>query len=273
VLTFLKFYFCSKGKGSSTTKANNKLKPEIIKMLIEMLDEVNPYVENFIIARDKFEANTSETCHMRIVSSRVGKDGRSYDNPTASEVAAVIPGDFEKGMPSRDIIVEEKTTGEIHPSYLPLQYPLILCYGEDGFRTKIQKGYTGKSKTSKFKSISMKQWFVFLIQEREHESHTLLLCRRLFQQFLVDGYSAIEANRLSYIKFNQSKLRCEKFSNIKEAVAAGNKKMNEQGRPLLIPSSFTDGPRYMVQQYYDVMAICKHYGFPDLFITFTCNPK
>jgi len=49
--------------------------------------------------------------------------------------------------------------------------------------------------------------------------------------------------------------------------------MNEHGRPLIIPSSFTGGPRYMVQQYYDVIAICKHYGFPDLFIIFTCNPK
>jgi len=78
---------------------------------------------------------------------------------------------------------------------------------------------------------------------------------------------------LSYIKFNQSKIRCEKFSNIKEASAAGNKKMNEHGRPLIIPSSFTGGPRYMVQQYYDAIAICKHYGFPDLFIIFTCNPK
>jgi len=49
--------------------------------------------------------------------------------------------------------------------------------------------------------------------------------------------------------------------------------MNEHGRPLIITSSFTGGPRDMVQQYYDAMAICKHYGFPDLFISFTCNPK
>lgn len=28
-----------------------------------------------------------------------------------------------------------------------------------------------------------------------------------------------------------------------------------------------------MQNYQDAMAICIHYGFPDLFITFTCNPK
>jgi len=29
----------------------------------------------------------------------------------------------------------------------------------------------------------------------------------------------------------------------------------------------------MEQLYFDGMAICSHVGFPDLFVTFTCNPK
>jgi hypothetical protein len=29
----------------------------------------------------------------------------------------------------------------------------------------------------------------------------------------------------------------------------------------------------MLQNYYDGMAICRDYGPPDFFITFTCNPK
>lgn len=31
--------------------------------------------------------------------------------------------------------------------------------------------------------------------------------------------------------------------------------------------------RYMNQLYFDGMAICANIGFPDLFITFTCNPN
>ncbi|GJV82639.1 uncharacterized protein Tco_1522537, partial [Tanacetum coccineum] len=31
--------------------------------------------------------------------------------------------------------------------------------------------------------------------------------------------------------------------------------------------------RYMLQNYLDAMAMCKFYGYPNLFITFTCNPK
>jgi len=49
--------------------------------------------------------------------------------------------------------------------------------------------------------------------------------------------------------------------------------MSEQGKSIRIPQSFTGGPRHMLNSYYDAMAICKMYGFPNLFITFTCNPK
>ncbi|XP_074271040.1 uncharacterized protein LOC141594960 [Silene latifolia] len=40
--------------------------------------------------------------------------------------------------------------------------------------------------------------------------------------------------------------------------------------PLLFPFG-EDG--YMIENYQDAMASCKEFGFPDLFITFTCNPK
>ena len=49
--------------------------------------------------------------------------------------------------------------------------------------------------------------------------------------------------------------------------------MNEQGQQFLLPATFTGSPRYMKNMYLDAMAICRHFGFPDLFITFTCNPK
>ena len=45
------------------------------------------------------------------------------------------------------------------------------------------------------------------------------------------------------------------------------------GKRIILPSSFTGGYRYMQQNFQDSQAICKEYGHPDLFITFTCNPK
>ncbi|XP_010480868.1 PREDICTED: uncharacterized protein LOC104759661 [Camelina sativa] len=269
----------SKGKGNPPDGGKNNLKKEIIESIIQMLNTVNPYVQNFRSAKDRFDFSTDEPFHMRIVSDRVGVDGRTYSMPKASEVAALIPGDFRKEMPSRDIVIEEKSSGrlqrisEIHISYLALQYPLIFCYGEDEWRPGIEKAFIGINNQNKNKSISMRQWFAFRIQEKENDCQTLIRSKRLFQQFLCDAYTTIETNRLSYIKYNVSKKRCENYTTIKNAMETGNTNMSEQGNQILIPSSFTGGSRYMVQSYYDAMAICKHYGFPDLFITFTCNPK
>lgn len=45
------------------------------------------------------------------------------------------------------------------------------------------------------------------------------------------------------------------------------------GQMVVLPSSFTGGPRYMHERTQDAMTYVRHYGRPDLFITFTCNPK
>ncbi|KAH0705911.1 hypothetical protein KY289_010987 [Solanum tuberosum] len=45
------------------------------------------------------------------------------------------------------------------------------------------------------------------------------------------------------------------------------------GKTIILPSSHTGGPRYRAQNYQDAMSICRWAGYPDLFLTFTCNPK
>ncbi|CAN6859813.1 unnamed protein product, partial [Brassica oleracea] len=263
----------------STEKARKEeLRKKVIHALMAMLDECNPYVHQFRSARDRFDTNPDQTFHMRIISSRE-KDGRTYDTPTASEVAALIPGDFNLDMDKRDIVLQEKQTGwlkrisEIHPAYLALQYPLIFTYGEDGFRLGIQKRETDATAKLKRKALSMRQWYAFRLQERENECHTLLHSRRLFQQFLVDGYTTIEANRLFYLRMNQKSLRSDSYDSIQQAENSGKTDMHEQGSRFVLPASFTGGARYMKNMYLDAMAICKYFGFPDYFITFTCNPK
>ncbi|XP_047258482.1 uncharacterized protein LOC124890732 [Capsicum annuum] len=45
------------------------------------------------------------------------------------------------------------------------------------------------------------------------------------------------------------------------------------GKSIILPFLHTGGPRYRAQNYQDAMAICRWAGYPDLFLTFTCNPK
>ena len=42
---------------------------------------------------------------------------------------------------------------------------------------------------------------------------------------------------------------------------------------LHLPASFILGPRYLFEKYQDAMAINGIFGYPKLFITFTCNPR
>ncbi|GJT03613.1 ATP-dependent DNA helicase PIF1-like protein [Tanacetum coccineum] len=45
------------------------------------------------------------------------------------------------------------------------------------------------------------------------------------------------------------------------------------GKRIFLPHTFTGGPRYMMQNYQDAMALCRAYGNPDLFFIFMSNPK
>ena len=58
-----------------------------------------------------------------------------------------------------------------------------------------------------------------------------------------------------------------------DVVHRGDSDCSKVGKSIILPSSHTGGPRYRVQNYQDAMAICKWAGYPDLFLTFTCNPK
>jgi len=83
----------------------------------------------------------------------------------------------------------------------------------------------------------------------------------------------VESERLSYIRNNQKKLRVDNFCNLQMSLDAGITKGLNKGKRVIFPSTFVGSPWYMDQLYFDSMAICSHVGFPNLFITLTCNPN
>ena len=69
-------------------------------------------------------------------------------------------------------------------------------------------------------------------------------------------------------------LRVECYNRLRNAIGIRiEKDVQRLKRQIILPSFMLDIPRYMKQLYQDAMAICRHYGQPDFFITFTCNPK
>ena len=129
------------------------------------------------------------------------------------------------------------------------------------------------SRASKRNRLTIREWFCFRIQTRQIEANTLLRSRRLFQQFVVDDYTMIESERLSFIRNNQSKLRVDKYNNLSDRSSNSEKEGASKGKIIVLPSSFVGGKRFMDQLFFDGMTICSYLGFPNLFVTFTCNPK
>ncbi|KAL4314242.1 hypothetical protein AHAS_Ahas15G0065500 [Arachis hypogaea] len=122
-----------------------------------MLDKYNSLAKNFCYARDRYQQEICTNIKFKLISKRT-TDGRTYNLPSASEVAALIVSDVEQLSKDKDIIIESQSRklqriDVFHPSYLALQYPL-----------------TG-------------------------ESPLIMRSKRLFQQFLVDAYTMVESER------------------------------------------------------------------------------
>ncbi|CAN1799645.1 ATP-dependent DNA helicase PIF1 [Linum perenne] len=142
-----------------------------------------------------------------------------------------------------------------HPSLMALQYPILFPYGEDGWHPTIMLRNTNNPTNC----VSQCDYYAYRIQTRLQESSTLLISGRLFQQYVVNAYALVEAERLDWIQNNQTKLRKHYFHGL--------------GKHIILASSHTGSPRYKYENFQDAVAICRTLGYPDLFITFTCNTK
>lgn len=156
---------------------------------------------------------------------------------------------------------------------MAMQYPILFPHGEDGFRPDIQYRACDNSREMKRLTVTMREYYAYRLHHRNEDGPILLMGGRLFQQFIVDAYTCIEEDRLLWVRGHQGKLRCEVYSRLHDAIGIGDTSAYCIGKKIVVPSSFTGGPRYMVQNYQDAMAICRWAGSPDCFLTFTCNPK
>jgi len=253
------------------------MRSSIVKDVRDMIDQFNEYAKTYRVVRDTLNEGNAPTIKLRILGKR-NRDGRRYSLPTASEVAALIVGDFEESDFDRDVVVEErsgllKRVSIFEPSYFPLQYPLLFPRGEDGFRNDIELVQEEGLRKIQRVFVSHKEWSAYRIQQRERDNSNIVFAKRLLHQFMVDCYSMIEYARLKYARDHQKELRADMYKGLTEAFLRGETDPSNTGRRVILPSTFVGGPRYMMQNYQDAMAICGWIGYPDLFITFTCNHK
>ncbi|XP_061993578.1 uncharacterized protein LOC133711477 [Rosa rugosa] len=256
---------------------NDTLDPNIVRKLTMMFNEINEVAKYFRNIKSMYQAKALPSLHMSILDQQIS-DGRQYEQPASEEISGLIVGDIGLFYSERDIVSRlhdgrlQRIT-KLCPKYMSLQYPILFPYGQDGFSLNLKLRLTVTDSDKKRERISMRSYYAYRIQERTNENGTLLKGGRLFQQFLVDCYATVEEDRLDYVRNNQASLRSEVLKGMYDAVSRGENDARNIGQKVILPSSFTGSPRYMINNYQDAMAICRQYGNPDLFITFTCNVK
>ena len=245
------------------------LKPDIIRGINRLLHESHHYVEVFKVAKEIFEQEAVPT-NVKVVINEAkrpsGEHSRKYNRPLSDEVGVLMPNDATN---SRDIVLHYRDGGlkrisELHRSYDPLQYPLLFPNGTDGWHVnlKLQNG----------RKLTAMVYYRYHIMIRQNVS-VLLRAKRLFQQYLVDAYCKIETERLQFLRREQTALRADCYQDLQDAILDQDGDPNNVGCRIILPSTFTGGPRYMHERQQDAMFYVRKYGHPDLFITTTTNPS
>lgn len=88
---------------------------------------------------------------------------------------------------------------------------------------------------------------------------------RLFQQYIVDSFSAIEQSRLWWFMTHQTTLRSDLYSHICDYIRTGDGDASKIGKSFILPAGFVGSKRYMQQNFQDALAVCRHVGHPDIF--------
>jgi len=253
------------------------LDPTIVQSLVNMLDEHNLFAKQFRMARDRFAGNDTEDFVIRIVGPKNG-DPPQYSLPATDQLAMLVVGDFSCEEFQRDIIVQKQTgdldqISALHPAFMALQYPLLFPYAERGWQTGVL--YTGATQSAKnaHVKLTMQDYYCYMFHYRRNEPNPYLCYGPLSTQAKVDARACVDENRLKYIMDHQADIRMESIQGICDAISRGSEQGSEVGKMTVLPASYTGGRRYMIQNYHDGIAICREYGPPDFFVTFTCNPK
>lgn len=216
-------------------------------------------------------------------------DLRRFNAARVNEVAAVFAGD--DGMPPEHIsfVVYDSADGHsmstLHmtsPHIDPMVYPLFFPHGERGWNRNMPQ--RGARQTESGRRVSIKAFMCYRLavrysgnnNDREQDDFSAIHAGGfLFQQLLCDYYVRVESERFEYYRTHQTQFFVEAYQGLIDHINAQHDvtRVDGVGSRVVLPASHTGGVRYMKKKYHDAMALVRIYGKPDLFITFTCNPK
>jgi hypothetical protein len=119
----------------------------------------------------------------------------------------------------------------------------------------------------------MDEYYAYILHDRPGEFNTPLRRGRGTQVDQVDAYCCVERETIDHYRTKsfQQKYRSTTYNSISSCISNGITSGSSAGQRIILPTLFTGSPRYLYKKYQDCIGICRKYGCPDLFITFTSN--
>ena len=97
-----------------------------------------------------------------------------------------------------------------HRMHEPLAYLLLFPYGKDGWRCALKH----KDSKGNSKKISTMKFYSRLLFQRTCDFNDLIYSGRLFQQYSCEIFLKVDSERLSWLMYNQSKLRASDHTHL-----------------------------------------------------------
>ncbi|XP_057297346.1 uncharacterized protein LOC130627125 [Hydractinia symbiolongicarpus] len=284
-LSYSQLYIIEAGEAFNArmdNPANAQCRQDVMHILQQVMDRESPFIAAYKnMAQVEQEENTRAIQENRTPSivkmmMKAGPDRRRYNTPSHEEVAAIFIGEDGAPPAQRDIVIYPRDHALVNISTMsanldPMIYPMFFPRGDAGWHNSIN--HVLERQTATRQRVTRLQFCAYRIAIRQCFS-SLHYGRKLFQQYIVDCYCRVEGERLDYIRRNQTRLRAASYVGLMDHLHAEAEHRNLQpGRMIILPSTFSGSLRNMHQNYLDAMAIVPKFGKPDLFLTFTCNPK
>lgn len=303
--SYCELYFIESGEANRARMNQNhqgELNETVLTDLDTMLRQTNPFAMAFSNMRavwleEQRIANANPLVQPRRVTMHLvadpNSDPRRYNLPPAqvNEVSVVFAGNNGQPPGNLDLVVYD--SNPVNPQHRmqtlsygsqhadPMLYPLLFPHGELGWHFELRQDDGGRRNAVRTRN-TIREFVCHRLAIRyegtnDQRHRQLSLIHRggfLLQQYVCDQYVRMETNNLRFIERNQRALFAEAYQGLVDHI---NQQLHIDepapvGRRMILPSTFTGGPRYMKQSYQDAMTIVRKYGKPDLFITFTCNP-
>lgn len=264
---------------------------ETLKWFVAVMhDEIkrkNFYAKCFNTAKEQIEQNPSAVRGDALYYQQAtGRDRRTSSLPTVPEVAL---GYNQTSVDEKMMFVVSVKGGGLkcinitHPHFLPLKFPLLFLYGEDGWCTNIK--LADGSDDLRSTRVSLNEFLRFITQYRCNSTSTNIeeylasnnmiwnsinLGGSVVEEFYATISLMVEQNKLAYHNMHQNTTRWVNPNTNLDT----NESLDRQSTPSnSLPSSFYGSPKFLKMLYQKTVALFAAMGAPNLFLTVTMNPK